>query len=851
MNVPLAFNRWLPRRPSRRSVPRTNSHPHVMQISRSLLVGSLCFIAAISSTASAQSATKAGEIRGRLVESGTNRPITGGSITVRRVGTDTSFAGGALPKADGTFRVEGLVAGRYSVRIRALGFAPVVKSPVVVSAAQPIVELGDIELKGTVTTLEGQTVVAEREEVTLAPDRNTYSTKNMATASGGTAIDVLRNVPSVEVDGTNNVSLRGNQNVVVQINGRSSPLKGEQLGNFLAQLPAHTVSRVEVSTNPSAKNDPEGTAGILNIVLNQEAEIGLSGGVTAGTSTTGSTSLSGNIGQQRGPLTVLLSASLYRDSREMLTNAVRTNLFTTAPAFVNTRTSGTMEPLSKGFTLRSEYRLNDRDALSLDAFAYGGRFANASTSRFADFDESHDLIGAYEQYSIQSSTNLSQDYTLAFRRTGKPKEPTLNTELRFSNNRNSNGSDLRGATGDIDPSIAAAMLQAERDRTTGGYPSWNLQTDYTRQLGGATKLETGFKGTSRTTSNDFSAAYLDSTSGAYVNAPERARAFDYRERIGAGYAVLSQQVGKLQAQGGLRLEEASTRLALPGLAQTSDNQYGSAFPSAIVSWNFTAMRQAKLSYSRRISRPNPFQLTPIDYRQNAQSVFRGNPKLRPEYTDALELGLQEARSWGSIQLNPYVRKTAHAVTYIQSVDTTGLSVSTFDNVASTTTIGADLNMNYHHGPVTLFGGGGAYRYSSDASNLAGDLSTKTTVWSLRANATWKATPLTDVQMFANYRGPYATEGGEQSAFAMTQFAVRYKLWGDQGNISLRVSDPFNMMSFGYRTANGQVIEDSTRRFGMRSVFLTVTKNFGQQLKLRPKAPDSEPQGPPTGGPPGA
>jgi hypothetical protein len=123
------------------------------------------------------------------------------------------------------------------------------------------------------------------------------------------------------------------------------------------------------------------------------------------------------------------------------------------------------------------------------------------------------------------------------------------------------------------------------------------------------------------------------------------------------------------------------------------------------------------------------------------------------------------------------------------------------------------------------------------------------VWSLRANATWKATPITDVQAFANYRGPYATEGGSQSAFAMVQFALRYKLWGDKGNISLRVSDPFNMMNFGYRTANGQVIEDSERRFGMRGVFLTVTKNFGQQLKLRPKTQDTEVQGPPTPGGP--
>ena len=587
-------------------------------------------------------------------------------------------------------------------------------------------------------------------------------------------------------------------------------------------------------------------------MLNQEAELGLSGGITAGTGTTGTTNLSGNVGQQRGALTVLLSASLYRDSREMSGEAARTNLFSGGPAFVDSHTSGTMEPLSKGFTLRSEYRLNKADAFSFDAFAYGGRYSNSSLSRFTDLDATRDMIGAFDQFSSQVSSNLSQDYTLGFHRTGKPKDPTLNSELRYSTNSNDNTGILYGVIGESDPSIVPATLQNERDLTTGGFPSWNLQTDYSRQLASSTKIETGFKGTTRNTTNDFAAAYLDTTSGAYIDAPDRARAFDYRERIGAGYAVLSQQVGKVQAQGGLRLEEASTHLALPGVAQATDNSYGSAFPSAIVSYNFTAMRQAKMSYSRRISRPNPYQLTPIEQRQDSRSIFRGNPYLRPEYTDALELGLQEAHSWGSIQLNPYLRKTAHAVRYIQTIDTTGVSLGTFDNVASTTTVGTDLNLNVHHGPLTLFGGGSAYRYSSDASNLAGDLSTKATVWSLRANVTWKATPITDVQAFANYRAPFATEGGTQSAMAMMQFALRYKVWGDNGNVSLRVSDPFNTMHFGFRTANGQVIEDTVRRFGMRGVFLTVTRNFGQQLKLRPKAmePDQS-SGPPAAGPPGA
>jgi ferric enterobactin receptor len=788
-----------------------------------------------------------GEIRGRLSELGSPQPITSGSITVRR-GTDSAFAGGALPKSDGSFQVDGLLPGRYTVRIRALGFAPIIRTAEI-TAANPSVDLGTIVISRVATQLAGESVIAERDEVELAPDRNSYSTKNMTTASGGTAVDVLRNVPSIEVDGTNNVSLRGNGNVVVQINGRSSPLKGEQLGNFLAQLPASAVKNIEVATNPSAKNDPEGTAGIINIVLNQEAELGLSGGFTASTGTTGQANASGNIGKQQGPLTILLSANVFRDSRTTSGTSLRTNLVAPVPAYVESRSAGSFAPRSGGVTLRSEYRLSKTDALSFDAFAFGGRFGGESASYFTDLDPSRTVIGLFDQFNNSASRNSSQDYTAAFRRTGAPRTPSFSTELRFSTNTNRSENELAGVVHQADASTGSAAFPRELDRSTGHFPSWNLQTDYSRPFGSGTKLETGFKGTDRHQENDFNASYFDSASTRFVLAPARTTAFDYAERIGAVYAVVSQAVQKVQLQGGLRIEQASTRLNLPTAGLAIDNRYASAFPSAIVSYNLTELRQAKVSYSRRISRPNPYQLSPIESRQDARFVFRGNPALSPEYTDAIELGLQEARSWGSLQLNPYFRRTSNAVRNIQSVDANGVTVSTFANVASATTVGGDLNVNYRTGPLTLFGGGSAFRYSSDASNLAGNLSARAIIWALRANATYRIDPLTDAQVFANYRAPSATEGGRQGAFVFMNAAVRRKMWGDQGSISLRIADPFNLMKFNNQIINSSVVEINERRFGQRGVFITVQRNFGQALKLRPRQDDPVQTTPPTPGTP--
>lgn len=788
-----------------------------------------------------------GEVVGRLVDSASGRPVTTGSVAVRRA-TDSAFASGALPKDDGSFRVDGLTPGRYTLRVRVIGFAPVLRNNIVVTAEKPTVDVGVIALNIVATKLAAEHVVADREETVLAPDRNSYSVKNMTTASGGTAIDVLRNIPLVEVDGSNNVSLRGNANVVIQINGRSTPLKGDQLGAFLAQLPAGTVKNVEVATNPSAKDDPEGTAGIINIVLNQQAELGLSGGLSAGTSSTGQTNANGNIGKQQGKLTVFLSGSTYHDHRATSGTISRTNLVVPVPVYTETILDGRQAPLSGGGTVRTEYRFTDRNSLSLDGFLYGGRYGGDQASDYTDLDAARSVIGLFDQRTSQISRNLSQDYDLTFRHFSKQNTPVFSAEFEFSTNNGTTNIDLSGDVLQPDASTPSA-IPTERDHTVGKYPYLNWKTDYTRQFGAATKLESGLKVTQRTTSNDFDAAYLNAATGLYDPAPSRTTAFDYHEDISAGYLLLSNRIDKVQTQAGLRLEDAATYLNLKTVGERFDRRYASAYPSAILSYNFTPLRQAKISYSRRVSRPNPYQLSPIEFRQDTRNVFHGNPGLRAEYTDALEFGYQESRSWGSLQLNPYLRHTSHAVRNIQFVDSAGVSVSTFDNVASTFTVGSDLNVNAHHGPLQLGGGGSVYHYTSDASNLSGNLSAHAVVWSARTNATWKFSTLADAQAFLFYRAPYATEGGSQLASVSMNLATRYKVWGDQGNISLRISDPFKLQKFGYRTANGTVVEYSERFFGSRAVYLTITRNFGKALKLQPKQqdPDAAAQLPP--GPP--
>lgn len=784
-----------------------------------------------------------GEISGRIVEAVGGAGISIGSVAALRPGDSTTVAM-VQPDSAGAFHLRRIAFGTYTVRVRVIGFAPVFRAGVTISAGHPVADLGAIALSQVATQLQAQQVTTERPDVTFAPDRNIYSTKNMATASGGTAIDVLRNVPAVEVDATNQVSLRGDQNVVVQINGRPSPLKGEQLGNFLAQLPASSVKSIEVSTNPSAKNDPEGSAGIINIILDQEVDTGWSGGFNTATGTTGQANFSGNVGHQTGPLKLFLSYGVYHNHQETFGQSNQTNLVIPSPEFVDSRLTGDGQPLWQNATFRSEYRLNKRDALSLDAMLSGGNYWRDNSSYISDLDPTAAIIGLYDQYNNQRSNSLYQDYVIGFHRTGDAKSTTLSSELRLTESRNTGFDDLFGTVQQGTPATGAIAIPTEHDVTTGGNPSLILQTDYTKPFGEKSKLETGFKEIVRRTTSDFTAAYLDSTTGVYDVVPSRTTDFDYHEQIGAAYAVFSRLFGKVQTQAGLRLEEAGTQLFLPtapAAQQRVNDTYASAFPSGVLSYLFTPLKQLKLSYSRRISRPNPFQLDPVVQKQDARDFFVGNPNLAPQYTDALELAYQETKPWGTIQVNPYLRNTSHAVRYIQTVDSTGITTSTFENVASTVQAGVDVNVTYRHDKLTLFTGASAYHYSSNASNLPGNLSTRAFVWSPRLNASWKITPKLDVQAFANYRSRFATEYGYQDAFVYMNIALRQKLYGDKGSVTLRVQDPFNMMAFGSIIRNPAVVQSNLQNFGQRGVFISFSRNFGQDLKLRPRQPDDEPQ----------
>ena len=302
------------------------------------------------------------EIRGKITDTA-GTPLPRASVTLRLKGSSVAIAG-AFAGNDGSFRVPNLRPATFTIRVVYIGYAPVIQD-ITLSPKSPVVDLGVAKLAPLSTTLSAVTVTEERAAVVTEPDRNSYVAKNIAPGASN-ASELLENVPSVQVDVDGKVSLRGNENVVIQVNGRPTPMRGAQLIAYLKTLSANVIDRIEVVPNPSAKYDPEGMAGIINIALKQNVDLGLSGSTNTAFSTRDRYNASGNIGYQSGPWTSFVSVGIVSDERNALGINNRERYDATNALQSTSAQSILLTPSQKGQNLNAtvDWKPNKRDVLS-------------------------------------------------------------------------------------------------------------------------------------------------------------------------------------------------------------------------------------------------------------------------------------------------------------------------------------------------------------------------------------------------------------------------------------------------------------------------------------------------------
>jgi hypothetical protein len=587
------------------------------------------------------------------------------------------------------------------------------------------------------------------------------------------------------------------------------------------------VEKVEVIPNPSARDDPEGVAGIINIVLRKETDAGTSGGLTLSGGTTGRAEVGGNLGYQRGPLSMYGSYGFLRDSRPRSDSIYRENLYTSPMTFLLENGRRTQIPLAHTLTGSAGYKLGEQDELSADLM-YSTR-SEAETNRilYQDLNASRTLTGVNDRFSSGTNREYNFESTLAYKHAFPGKRHELTSELRVFRAREGGPNDLTSRTLGLD---RTPLGNSARETQLGfEHPNENaLKIDYVRPLSSQLRMEAGYKGSGQTFHTTLDTRVLDTATTAFVPDTTRISDFTYDQVVHAVYGMLNGQTGKFMLQGGVRLERATTRFHLNTANATYDNPYNSVFPSALVAYNVDEAHQIKLSYSTRIRRPDDTdQIDPTLHYQDPLNLSRGNPNLRPEYIRALELGLQRSTEGVTLQLTPFYRHTLDAVRSLRSIDSVGVSTRTFANIATTDSYGADATVALHGGKLSGFMGASAYRQVSNASNLDPTLSARTFGWTARTNAAYRVSKTIDLQSLLFYQAPMTVEQGRIASRTRFSLAGRQKLMSDQLSLTLRVIDPFNTSRERFTTIDPRFYQVSDRRREDRGLLLSVNWTFGR------------------------
>lgn len=792
---------------------------------------SLAFLCLIISTAFAQQPSMSFTLKGKIVDATTDLPLEFATVALKKM-RDSSLVSGTITNATGDFSIESLPPGGYFAEIAFIGYEKHIEKVMLRPQSGVITNIGTIKLPLSVKMLEGAEIVAEKSFVMNNIDRKTYNIEQMSVATGGNVNDILQNLPSVELDADGAVSLRGNENVTILIDGRPSGLTGTGGKSLLESLPASAIEKIEIITNPSAKYDPDGISGIINIITKKNKLSGLTGNVNLTSNIDKGYGASASVNYRRGKLNVYSNFGYNYNIRFSESETYR-KTFLTEPggtSFLDQVGEGKNKNRSYNIKAGADYNLTDRTTLSFSTMFSGGTRTGDEYLWYNFYGAGFISDSLYKRSTDVKSVDEGLDIDLALRKNFKKPGSLLNIQATSSMSTDDNDD---GYTQQLYVNRQVPNLfyvpELQNDDANEENNVNTFSADYEHPLSEDKKFEAGAKSTLRHIDNDFRSEYFDPAFNDFINNDELTNRFVYDDAVHAVYAQYRQSIKKFGFQAGLRSEYAERESELKNTGEKFNKNYFSLFPSAFLSYKPNQDLQFKLNYSRRINRPRTGQLNPFASFEDPLNIRTGNPDLDPEYTDSYELEANRSFKKFSATATVYYRYIHDPVQRYRKYDAvTGISNVTFENINSSQNYGLELIFNgnlYKWWSFTL--SSNIYQNEIDASNLEANLTSSDIAVSARVFTTIKLPYQFDFQLTYSYRAPFETPQGSMKDMRMATLALSKKLMKDKMTATLRVSDPFNDQRFGFDQSGPGYTQEFIRRRDTRTFTVTLGWRFGE------------------------
>ncbi len=776
------------------------------------------------------------KITGTVLDKDNGLPLEYATLVLHSV-KDPSKVTGGITDLDGKFEVE-TQPGKYNISVEYISYKTY-KLPE--QELKQSTDLGTIKLSLDVAQLEGVEVVGEKTTVEVRLDKKIYNIGKDLTTSGATISDALNNVPSVNVDVEGAISLRGNENVRILINGKPSALAGFGSTDALRELPADAIEKVEVITSPSARYDAEGTAGILNIVLKREKTLGFNGSVNVNIGYPAQSSMSVNANLRTDKFNIFNTLG-YR-YYESPGHAFYENSYSNGQ-YDQINENRDYTRMGKGFNnnFGVEYFITKNSSITGSFFM---RFQDGDdlTENYSDYFENGLLTRQSFREEIELEDEENYQFSLNYVNNIDDDGQKFTADLQYSN-----GDEVENSTIDdnnIFPNSSLNTLESIYQNEI--EDEYLVQADYVLPLGDA-QFEAGYRGTFEREITDYKLDSLNRSTGQYVTNEDLTNKFEYQENVNAVYTQYGNKFGKFSFLAGLRLENTQLKGEVTSEYDTSsveealgedidlnfDKNYLGLFPTLNLIFEIGEMENISLGYNRRINRPRGRFINPFPSRSSRANIFQGNPDLDPAYSNSFDLGY--LKRWDKLTLTSsvYYKRETNSFEYIQeatgqtTTDSVRIIRSLPINLSSNERIGAEAGVLYNPKKwLRLNGSVNFFKFSSEGEHNGTDYGTDNTSWFARFSSKVSLPQKIEWQTNAFYMGPRQNSQTETKGMLSLNLAFSKDIMKDKGTVSLNVSDLLNSRKRQSYTVSDDFTSRSEFQFRPRSITLSLRYRINQ------------------------
>ena len=798
-------------------------------------------------------------ITGQIIEQQTKQPLEFATVTIQT--TDNQTVNGGLTDAQGRYNI--LVdPGTYNIKFDFISFK---SSAITNRAITSDTDLGVTAMAPDATILNEVEIVAERTTVDIKLDKRVYNVGQDMIVRGGTVSDVLDNVPSVSVDVEGNVSLRGNESVTILIDGRPSTLAGNNIADILRVLPADSVDKVEVITNPSARYDAEGGGGIINIILKKGKANGFNGSVVATTGDPANHGGSANLNFRSDNFNLFTNLGYsYRNSPgNSFTDSEYFNEDGNTTGFVNeTRTNERKrKALNGGFglelfldeTLTWTNSLNMRDS----------RGDNPTDTYYDYYNADGSFDKTRYRYNFEDERDKNFQYSSSLIKKFNTEGHELKLDASFSKNTDDEVAQiddvvLNTTTPESDNTYQRTLNDEKQDQSL-------LQADYVYPFGEGNQFEAGYRGSFTELNTD--ARVQDFNGNNYITDPDYSSMLEYVENVNAFYAQFGSKIGNFSYLLGLRWEDSDIEVNLLNRDDYNNKKYNNFFPSAFLTYEFSEGTNVSLSYSRRINRPRGRFINPFSNLASNINIFTGNPDLNPSMTNAFDVGFLKKWNKLTFSTSAYINITDDSFQFVrresgdffvQVIDgedivdennqvvtvvggediRTPIILTSPINLAKEYRFGFEFNINYNpyrwwriNSNFNFFRNqtDGDYTYTDfQGAVITQNFDNTAYSWFTRINSKISLPWKIDWQLNADYRGPQTNAQGRSKGIFSANTAISKDILKERATLSLNVSDIFNSRKRKSYTNLPTVNSYSEWQWRQRQITFSFTYRFNMK-----------------------